>query len=310
MSKQQAPPLTAPVRRLSARWFLALRRRLASALVIAPAILVAAYFGGPLYLLGAVLITYLALREVYALAQHAGWQPRRVFGYPLALLLLAVLGGDRLVGFELFGEWRGAASQLLITAGVVVPLSFEIFRHSPGRQGATSAVATLSGCLYVAWLLGHFIPLRLVGPAEAGRGWVFYVLATTWAYDTAAYFTGSFLGRHRFLPQISPNKTWEGVAGGTVAVALVTVAAGLPLTFWGWQALPLWHWHAIPLALGVAAAAQLGDLAESLIKRQAGAKDAGGLIPGHGGMLDRIDSFLFSVLVVYYYVTLVVVPAG
>ena len=309
MSKQQAPP-TAPVRRLSARWLLALRRRLASALVIAPAILVSSYFGGPLYLLAAILITYLALREVYALAEHAGWQPRRLLGYPLALLLLAVLGGDRLVGFELFGEWRGAASQLLITAGIVVPLSFEIFRRSPSRQGATSAIATMSGCLYVAWLLGHFIPLRLIGPAEAGRGWVLYVLAATWAYDTAAYFTGSFLGRHRFLPRISPNKTWEGVAGGTIAVALVTVAGGLPLTFWGWQALPLWHWHAIPLALGVAAAAQLGDLAESLIKRQAGAKDAGGLIPGHGGMLDRIDSLLFSVLVVYYYVTLVVVPAG
>ncbi len=309
MSKQQARP-TAPVRRLPARWLLALRRRLASALVIAPAILVAAYFGGPLYLVGVVVVTYLALREVYALAQHAGWQPRRALGYLLALLLLAVLGGDRLAGFELFGEWRGLASQLLITAGIVVPLGFEIFRRSPDRQGATSAVATLSGCLYVAWLLGHFIPLRLVGPAEAGRGWVFYALVATWAYDTAAYFTGSLLGRHRFLPRISPNKTWEGVAGGTVAVALVTVVAGLPLTFWGWQALPLWHWQALPLALGVAAAAQLGDLAESLIKRQAGAKDAGGLIPGHGGMLDRIDSLLFSVLVVYYYVTVVVVPAG
>ena len=118
------------------------------------------------------------------------------------------------------------------------------------------------------------------------------------------------LGRHRFLPQISPNKTWEGVAGGTIAVSLVTVASGLPLTFWGWQALPLWHWHAVPLALGVVAAAQFGDLAESLIKRQAGTKDAGDLIPGHGGMLDRIDSLLFSVLVVYYYVTLVVTPAG
>ncbi len=309
MSTQQAQP-TAPVRRLPARWLLALRRRFASALVMAPAILVAAYFGGPLYLLGTALVTYLALREVYALAQHAGWQPRRALGYPLALLLLVVLGGDRLVGFELFGAWRGTASQLLITAGIVVPLGCEIFRRSPERQGATSAIATMSGCLYVAWLLGHFIPLRLVEPAEAGRGWVFYALAATWAYDTGAYFTGSLLGRHRFLPRISPNKTWEGVVGGTIAVALVTVASGLPLTFWGWQALPLWHWHAIPLALGVAAAAQLGDLAESLIKRQAGAKDAGGLIPGHGGMLDRIDSLLFSVLVVYYYVTLVVVPAG
>ncbi len=309
MSKQQAqPPDTG--RRLSARWVLALRRRLASALVIAPAVLVAAYFGGPLYLLAVVLITYLALREVYALAQHAGWQPRPALGYLLALLLLAVLGGDRLTGFELFGEWREPASRLIVTACIVVPLSFEVLRRSPDRQGATSWVATLSGCLYGAWLMGHFIALRLVGPAEAGRGWVFYVLAATWAYDSAAYFTGSLLGRHRFLPQISPNKTWEGVAGGTIAVSLVTVASGLPLTFWGWQALPLWHWHAVPLALGVVAAAQFGDLAESLIKRQAGTKDAGDLIPGHGGMLDRIDSLLFSVLVVYYYVTLVVTPAG
>ena len=309
MSKQQAQS-SRPGRRLSARWVLALQRRLASALVIAPAVLAATYFGGPFYLLAVVLATYLALREVYALAQHAGWQPRPVLGYLLALLLLITFDADRLVGFELLGDWRKPMSQLIITACIVVPLSVAVLRRAPDRHALTGWVVTLGGCLYVAWLMGHYIALHQVGPAEAGRGWVFYVLVATWAYDTAAYFTGSLLGRHRFLPRISPNKTWEGVAGGTIAVVFVTMVSGLPLTFWGWQALPLWHWHAIPLALGVAAAAQLGDLAESLIKRQAGAKDAGDLIPGHGGMLDRIDSLLFTVLVVYYYVSLVIVPAG
>ena len=306
MSDQHARR-TAPVRRLSARWFLTLRRRLVSALVIAPAILAAVYIGGPLYVVGTALIAYLALREVYLLAQHAGWRPRSSIGYVLALLLLAVSGADRLAGIELAVEWREPASTLIVTACIVVPLSVGVFRRY-SRHALTSSVATLSGCLYVAWLMGHFIALRLVGPDEAGRGWVFYVLAATWAYDSAAFFTGSLSGRHRFMPQISPSKTWEGVAGGTIGVSLVTAASGLPLTLWGWQALPLWHWHAIPLTLFVAAAAQLGDLTESLIKRQAGAKDAGGLIPGHGGMLDRVDSLLFSVLVVYYYVVLVAAP--
>ncbi len=170
---------------------------------------------------------------------------------------------------------------------------------------------TVAGTFYVAWLLGLFQALRLVGGGDgSGRGWVLYVLAATWAYDTGAYLVGRRFGRHRFMTWISPSKTWEGAAGGLLFCLLVTLIARSPLApplaaLSGWAPLPVPLWHVPFLALAVCLAAQIGDLAESMIKRGAGAKDASALIPGHGGMLDRMDSLLFTVVLVYAYVALV-----
>jgi phosphatidate cytidylyltransferase len=132
-------------------------------------------------------------------------------------------------------------------------------------------------------------PLGFLGPE---RAWVVVLVLLVWSFDTFAYFTGRRLGRHAFMSHISPSKTIEGVVGGVVAAAivgaLVVAALGRP-----WLA-------GLVLGIAVAAAAQAGDLAESMLKRAAGAKESGTLIPGHGGMLDRVDSFLFAAPVAFF----------
>jgi phosphatidate cytidylyltransferase len=164
---------------------------------------------------------------------------------------------------------------------------------------AINWVWTLAGIIYIGWLLSHFIPLRGL---EGGRDWVFIAIFATFAADTAAFFTGRAIGRHPLATAISPGKTWEGAAGGflgAIAASLI-LAAILP-------GILIPYWQIVLLGALIGIFAQLGDLAESMLKRSVGLKDAGKLIPGHGGLLDRLDSILFTVVVVYYYVIWVVV---
>jgi phosphatidate cytidylyltransferase len=153
-------------------------------------------------------------------------------------------------------------------------------------------------------LVAHLAPsggsaATSVGPLalRSGTAWALTLLLVVWGYDTGAYLTGRWLGRRRLIDHISPAKTVEGLLGGLVAS---TLAAGIGSWLLG---LPAWH----PLVIGplVGLAAQAGDLAESMLKRAADRKDSGGLIPGHGGMLDRVDSFLFAAPVLAGYALLV-----
>ncbi|TEU01447.1 MAG: phosphatidate cytidylyltransferase, partial [Dehalococcoidia bacterium] len=154
----------------------------------------------------------------------------------------------------------------------------------------------LGGLIYVGFLGSHLVFLR---DAPNGRDWVLLALLATFATDTSSYFVGRLIGRTKITPALSPGKTLEGslggFAGGVAAVLLLNWAldtgAGAEI---------------IPLALLLPALAQMGDLAESLIKRGAGVKDASRVIPGHGGFLDRLDSLLFTVPLVYYYLTWIV----
>ena len=282
-----------------------------------------AYLGGPWFLLSEALLGFFGLREFFDLAGRRGARLVPALGFALGFAVLLVNGGLELL-------WRGLgprlglpplapsaldlAVRLVVAAAVVLPLTVLLFdRHTEGEAGSPQGrldgwALTLAGVLYVAWLLSQFQTLRLLGGAgsEIGRGWVFYVFAGTWSYDTGAYLFGSRFGRHRFMTWISPRKSWEGAAGGLVCCLLATLLARSPVpaplaAVSGWAPLPIPLWHVPILALAVCAVAQLGDLAESMIKRDAGAKDASRLIPGHGGMLDRMDSLLFVVLLVYYY---------
>jgi phosphatidate cytidylyltransferase len=153
------------------------------------------------------------------------------------------------------------------------------------------AITLLSVC-YVSWLLGYAVPLRA---ADGGVEWILLLLAVTWTGETAAYLVGRTLGRHRLAPTLSPGKTVEG-AGAQVAAS--TLAALLAQT-WFLPALGTGEAAALGALLGVVG--QVGDLAESALKRSLGAKDAGALLPGHGGLLDRIDSLLFNTPVLFCY---------
>jgi phosphatidate cytidylyltransferase len=154
----------------------------------------------------------------------------------------------------------------------------------------------MAGILYVGWLLGYLVALR---GFEDGRNWIFLALFATFGSDTAAFFIGRALGRHPLAPRISPAKTWEGAVAGVAGAILVSLFFILPTP------LTLSHhlnWaQAIVLGLLVSVFGQLGDLIESLLKRTVGVKDSGKLIPGHGGVLDRMDSIVFAGVVVYYF---------
>jgi len=195
---------------------------------------------------------------------------------------------------------------LLIAIGIVLVAVAAFARPDP-RDGLATWMATVFGALYASLLafvlrLSHAAPATPVGAPlailGAERGWVLLLILGVWSYDTGAYLVGRRFGRERFLTHISPSKTYAGLAGGIVATTVVTglllVGLGQPI------------WHAVVLGPLGALAAQAGDLAESMLKRAAGAKDSGTLIPGHGGMLDRVDSFLFAAPVVTLYVVAVI----
>jgi phosphatidate cytidylyltransferase len=159
----------------------------------------------------------------------------------------------------------------------------------------------MAGILYVGWLLSYFVALRgivFAGIEEAGRNWVFLALFATFGSDTAAFFAGRAVGRHHLAPRISPGKTWEGAIAGVLGAILVSLLFTIPSPV----NLPLSYWQAVLLGSLVSIFGQLGDLVESLFKRNMRVKDSGKLLPGHGGALDRIDSVVFAGVVVYYYV--------
>jgi len=188
-----------------------------------------------------------------------------------------------------------AYGSMELAGGVVIALCVSSFlaamAWSPGMEGAADRVGRLLlGTIYVGGLLA-FVPL--VRRLDQGVGWIFVLLATTWLGDTGAFFAGKFLGRHKMAPRLSPKKTWEGFVGGFIAAA-----GGAVLFGWLTDLQVPWPWL---LAVGavVDIFGVLGDLAESLLKRAFGVKDSGTIMPGHGGMLDRVDSVMFAAPVLY-----------
>jgi CDP-diglyceride synthetase len=180
---------------------------------------------------------------------------------------------------------------------------------SPGQLSAhrrqrvvASWAWTLAGILYMGWMLSHYVTLREL---DHGRELVLLVLFSTFACDTVAFLIGRTWGRHLMAPAISPKKTWEGAVAGFGGAVAAALALRSLLNLGDWE-LPLSYIQTVALGCLIGLFAQLGDLLESLIKRRAGAKDSGRLMPGHGGILDRVDSLVFTGAIVYYYVIWVV----
>ena len=209
---------------------------------------------------------------------------------PLAILLLTVAGG---LTFVVNAALGAVYTFPLVTAAVILPLLVTVLLPRDQRSSVLWAWS-VAGMLLIGWTLSLAVLLRL---HDHGREWALLALGLTFAVDSAAYFFGRAFGKRKLAPTISPGKTWEGsiagfAAGGVVAALLVTVfGLGLP-----------WYQAAL-LGLVMSIASQLGDLAESMMKRGAGAKDAGVAVPGHGGLLDRLDSLIPSFAVLYCFVT-------
>lgn len=221
-----------------------------------------------------------ALWEFFRMAEAVSGVPMpRLPAHIVSALLMAV---------ALSGRYAEGALALLLALLLLVLAMAMSSRYDLHRYFALTG-GTLLGVIYTA------IPLSMVVWVKAQPGGgplALFAMAAVWASDSTAYFVGKAMGRHLAFPRISPKKTWEGVAG-SVAGALIVGVGGCYLYFQDWTV--------IVLALAVNVAAQFGDLAESALKRAAGVKDSSQLIPGHGGVLDRIDALLFAAPLLWYY---------
>lgn len=262
-----------------------LKKRVITTLWSIPLLIAAIWFDQPLPWFTVLVAIWglLAVLEFYKLADTAKVPPLTYFG--LVWTLLFILSPH--FGYNFL-------TPLLLTSAVVLSLIWLLLH--PQREGAFIGWAwTIAGILYIGWLLSYLVALRGL---DDGRDWVFLALFTTFGSDTAAFFVGRALGKHHLAPHISPRKTWEGAIAGVLGAIIVSLGLVSLLS------LPLGYGGAILLGLLVSVFGQLGDLVESLLKRNMGVKDSGKLIPGHGGFLDRIDSVVFTGIVVYYYVIL------
>jgi phosphatidate cytidylyltransferase len=258
-------------------------KRVASAAILIPIVGAAVYLGR-LWLCVLVLLVGLAatFEYLHMLKTH-GQAVSYVWGGALAAVLI------------LDGQWPqiGGLSWGLALLPMLALVSKVFTGNSSGSLNGWAL--TVAGAVYVGWPVSHVLRLRQL---DDGLYWLIIALLCTWICDTAAYAAGKLWGQHKFFPAISPKKTREGAIGGLLggllaAVGLARWLVGLGV---GWGLL---------LGLLIVGAATFGDLAESVIKRQVGVKDSGHLIPGHGGMLDRIDSLLFVVPVVYYFASII-----
>jgi len=259
--------------------------RLATALVLLPFLYAVIEFAPPEVFLAVAAITiWLACWECYCMLGVAGARPFKWLGLSGALAVVWSFSGFAPV-FE---------PTLPLVALTLVSVAAAMGRREEPQAMVQAAVSTVMPVVFIGLALSYLIALRGL-PGGRGSDLLMLLFFSTIAGDTAAYYVGTNLGRHRMAPRISPKKSWEGAAGGLGgAVAMAFVARGIFVPEMAW-------YHALFLGLILGSVGMLGDLAASVVKRATGVKDSSGLLPGHGGMLDRMDSLLFAAPVLYYY---------
>ncbi|MFA6092844.1 MAG: phosphatidate cytidylyltransferase [Elusimicrobiota bacterium] len=263
--------------------------RVLTSLVGIPAVLFLVYLGGLPFLAFVLALTVLSSRE-YVLMLWAGGRGIQRWNTVLGALLLAcavAFSGPVLSRSQAPGGGLSSLALSLVFAGIFLR---EVLRreHSLDR-----AALSMMGVLFIGWPLGHLSLLREL--PGAGRAWTLLLFAAVWAADSAAYFVGSAFGRRRMAPVLSPKKSWEGALAGTAAAVLTLWLGGRGMIGAG---------PAACLGLITGVVSQLSDVAQSMVKRSCGVKDSSGLLPGHGGVFDRMDSFLLLSPVFYYFVVL------
>jgi phosphatidate cytidylyltransferase len=260
-----------------------LRHRILTAVVGIPLLIAIIWFGELWFTLLMAAIAGLASWEFYGMAGRLKVQPITYFA--IAVVVLITVSPHCPYPSTL---------PILITSAIIISLIWLLFRF-PRDQAFANWAWTIAGILYIGWMLSYWVGLRSL---EAGRGLVFLAMFTTFANDTGAFFVGRAWGKHALAPSISAGKTWEGAIGGLFFSIVVSLLIGIIFR------LPFSYWQIALTGFIISIFAQLGDLVESLLKRNTGVKDAGKLIPGHGGLLDRVDSLIFTGVIVYYLVEL------
>ena len=270
----QAPPL--PRAQGSEKSDVSLR--LLSAAILVPLLAIVVILGGITVAIVATVAAIVGLNEILLLVRRAGWRPLHYEGIILGSLVTAAAAFDGQVVLFV----TTVVSVVLIIAAGVMRRNFRFLGDF---------VLTIVPVLYIALPLATIVLLR---QGTAGLQWMILAFAATFALDTGAYASGRLLGKHKMAPSISPGKTWEGAAGGLLASIGATIALAMLLGDL------MTISQAAFLGFGIGIIGQLGDLAESKLKRLAKVKDSGILIPGHGGLLDRLDSLVLVFPLVYY----------
>lgn len=265
-----------------------LTRRIVTACLYIPTLVIIMREGGIYYLVLVELLIGVGTYEYYRIMETKGTRPRKALG----------VGGALLLGFGVYFQ-NPLWAFTLFTLVLFVAMVAELFRDDLDRA-IFHIAGTIFGILYVGWLGSHLLllrelPLVLGTDYREGMSYALLPYVLTWAFDTTAYFVGISFGRHKLLRRISPEKSVEGAVGGTLSAL-----AALFIARW-WFAHYLTFGDCIALGLAVSVFATVGDLIESLIKRAANLKDSAKTIPGHGGVLDRFDSLLLTAPITYYY---------
>lgn len=261
-----------------------LLKRILVIFLLGPIVIAAIFFGGwPFSIL------------VAAALGIAAWEFWRIFcnGCNSPSMLVLIAG----VALQILArqQWNITGSAAVLSAGIMAAMAWHVFAYGRGQQQAGSDFAiTTAGLAYLGWLGGYFISLRNL---PDGQWWLMGMLGAVWIADSGAYLVGSRFGRHKMAPHVSPHKSWEGYLGG-IGFAIL---GGALLGWLGQSVLPqVSIMEAAALAGAIAVITPMGDLGESMLKRQFGVKDSSNILPGHGGLLDRVDSWLWTVTLGYY----------
>lgn len=277
--------------------------RVLSALVLAPVVLAAVWIGGWVWALLVAAAAIIATHEGYGIGRAAGMRPTALVGYLVALGLTLLALPQAQAGL---GVLDGRTTVMAVLAlGVMLAFGDQV-RREPEERAIQDWALTLALPVYLGALASFAAGLRIL---EGGLAWTTLLFLLVWTNDSAAYFGGRALGRHKMAPSISPKKTWEGFASGMLG-ALILAALAPAIAGWVGATFPSLAaemaplaeapiWALLAMALLVSCVGPLGDLSVSVLKRLAGVKDSGNLIPGHGGILDRTDALLFAAPVVY-----------
>jgi phosphatidate cytidylyltransferase len=276
------PEPSRTVQKAAARFDL---RRIYTVLLVAPLLYAAIRYLPPIAFTCIVALAGgLSLYELYRLCVPPSPQPLAV--------VIGLLGCAALI----VGPHYPHIVQPSLLVALMAILSIPLLVKKPLHESVKEGAITMSGLLYIGLTLSYLVTIRLL---PQGEWLLFFLLLVTWAGDTGAYYVGTLCGQHPVAPRISPKKTIEGLVGGLLGALLIAYLAR-----W-WFLSDFSGVDCIVLAVLLTVAGLWGDLAESAVKRSVGVKDSGGLLPGHGGMLDRLDSLLFTGPAFYYYVTLI-----
>jgi phosphatidate cytidylyltransferase len=261
--------------------------RILTALISVPILVACVYFGGLAFLGLILFLALISINEFYNMMKKKDFHPAYWVGNFFTIFFIVF------AYYALKKNWEPAHSAIL-TGAVLVTMVSTLFLKRP-KEAIVDIAVTLLGMFYIGWFFSYFLFIRAL--TEHGA-YLLFLMVAIWVFDIVAYFFGTRFGRHKLFPSISPKKSIEGSAAGFVCCV---IAAGVFGYYAGFDTT-----HSIILGVIVGVVAQLSDLIESLIKRDAGVKDSSNLVPGHGGMLDRMDSFILAAPVVYYYLVWVI----